>query len=136
MQDQPTARELTESIAQFLETEILPTLDDARLKFRTRVAINLLHILAREISQTDAQLRAESERLYALMNTTPRENSRADIERMTREFARRIRAGEADQGAFHDAVVAHVEQTVIEKLEIANPRYLERTAKERASYET
>jgi hypothetical protein len=130
MQDQPTASELTESIAQFLESEILPTLNDPRLKFRTRVAMNLLHIVAREILQGDAQLHAESERLYALLNAAPGQDVRLDVERLTRELAQRIRAGQADEGAFHDAVFAHVEQTVIEKLQVANPRYLERVSKE------
>lgn len=126
MQDHPTSHELLEGIAEFLEGEILPTLDDPRLKFRTRVAMNLLHIIAREITQSEAQLHAESVRLYDLMNVEPGDNVRDDVERLTNELAQRIRVGQADEGAFHAAVFAHVEQTVIEKLQIANPRYLER----------
>ena len=136
MQDRPTSNELLEGIEEFLEDEILPMLNDARLKFRMRVAMNLLHIIAREITASDALLHAESERLYALMNAEPGDNVRDDVARLTDELAQRIRVGQADEGAFHDAVFAHVEQTVIEKLQIANPRYLERTAKERAPHET
>ena len=36
----------------------------------------------------------------------------------------RIRAGEADVGDFADRVRAHLRATVLEKLRIANPKYL------------
>jgi hypothetical protein len=38
--------------------------------------------------------------------------------------ADRIRAGDADAGPFGDAVRAHVRATVVDKLRIANPKYL------------
>jgi aminoglycoside phosphotransferase (APT) family kinase protein len=46
--DRPTAGELTEAVREFLETEILPTLDDHRLRFRTLVAMNALGIVERD----------------------------------------------------------------------------------------
>jgi hypothetical protein len=46
--DRPTAGELAAAVAGFLESEILPTLDDRRLRFRTLVAINALSIMERE----------------------------------------------------------------------------------------
>lgn len=130
MQDQPTAHELLETVAQFLMTELVPALNDPRLKFRALVAANVLHIVSREMDLQDAQLLAEFERLRSLTaNTLPigrGEDVRDEVERMTRELARTIRARAADEGEFHDAVLAHVEQTVIEKLQVANPKYLER----------
>ena len=48
VQDRPTAAELTVAVHEFLEHEILPTLDDHRLRFRTLVAMNALTIVARE----------------------------------------------------------------------------------------
>ncbi len=48
MNDRPTAGELAAAVAGFLESEILPTLDDRRLRFRTLVAINALSIVERE----------------------------------------------------------------------------------------
>lgn len=130
MQDQPTAHELLETVAQFLMTELVPALNDPRLKFRALVAANVLHIVSREMDLQDAQLLAEFGRLRSLTaNALPRgqeEDVRAEVERMTRELARTIRARAADEGEFHDAVLAHVEQTVIEKLQVANPKYLER----------
>lgn len=46
--DRPTAAELAIAVHEFLEREILPTLDDHRLRFRTLVAMNALTIVARE----------------------------------------------------------------------------------------
>ena len=38
MHDRPTPRELCEAVREFLGAEILPLLDDHRIKFRTIVA--------------------------------------------------------------------------------------------------
>lgn len=131
MQDHPTSLELIRAVAQFLHAELAPTLQDPRMKFRALVAANVLQIVARETEMRDMQLRAERARLNELLNKdAASENVTDDVERMTRALAQKIRAGEADAGAFHDAVCAHVEQTVIEKLQVANPKYLERVLKE------
>lgn len=133
MQDHPTSLELINAVAQFLNAELAPTLSDPRLKFRALVAANVLNIVARELELSDAQLRAERERLNELLSENASgENLRADVERMTRELSQKIRAGEADEGAFHDATFAHVEQTVIEKLQVTNPKYLARVLDETA----
>ena len=47
--DRPTPAELAEAAREFLESEILPTLTDHRLRFRALVAINGLGILQREL---------------------------------------------------------------------------------------
>jgi hypothetical protein len=46
--DRPTGSELATAVHEFLEHEILPLLDDHRLRFRTLVAMNALTIVARE----------------------------------------------------------------------------------------
>jgi hypothetical protein len=138
MQDSPTANELIHAVAQFLNTELAPTLNDPRLKFRALVAANVLQIVSREMELGDELLRAEWHRLDALMGddpsttlgaSAPGENLREEIDVMTRALCVRIRAGEADGGEFHRAVFEHVEQTVKEKLQIANPRFLARWEK-------
>ena len=50
--DRPTPQELAEAVREFLQDEILPILDDHRLKFRTIVAINGLGIAERELWAT------------------------------------------------------------------------------------
>ncbi len=42
MSKRPTAQELAEAIEEFLSGEILPTVADPRLRFRTLVALNAL----------------------------------------------------------------------------------------------
>jgi hypothetical protein len=98
MSERPTAQELTEAIAEFLGGEILPTLDDRRLRFRTLVAMNALGIVHRELA------------------ALPLED---DAER--RDLARRIRAGDVEPG-----MLAEVKADVEARLRIASPRYLER----------
>jgi hypothetical protein len=99
MSDRPTALELLEAVEEFLSSEVLPTLDDQRLKFRTLVAMNALGIARREL-EADEPVQDEDE---------------------LRELARRIRAGDVPEDA-PDVLKAHVAA----KLRVSNPRYLER----------
>jgi hypothetical protein len=95
--DRPTAQELVEAVREFLESELLPTLDDHRLRFRTLVAMNALGIVEREVVAAPEDRAADT------------------------ELARRIRAGEVGVEA-----LPGLKQAVAAKLRISNPRYLER----------
>ena len=97
--DRPTAPELVEAVWEFLAGEVLPTLDDHRLKFRTLVAMNALGIARREL-ESDAPDLSENE---------------------LRELAHRIRAGEVPAGTH-----ALLKEHVAAKLRVSNPQYLER----------
>lgn len=100
MTDRPTAAELVEATREFLESEILPTLDDDRLRFRTLVAINALSIAQRELDSKAEDL------------LSPEKLS---------ELARRIRAGDVPAGT-----LALLRRHVAAKLRVASPRYLAR----------
>ena len=95
LHDRPTPQELAEAVREFLQAEILPLLDDHRLRFRTLVAINGLGIAERELATT----------------ATPREEDW--------ELARRIRAGDVP-----DDAVALLKEQVARKLRVSNPRHL------------
>ncbi len=137
MQDRPTARELLQAVAEFLEREINPTLSDPRLRFRGLIAVNVLAIVARELAAGEAHLRDEWGRLVQLLGKSDRElpsdveRLRDEIRTLTRELCARIRAGELDASPEYDEALAHAQATVVEKLEIANPRYLERVQMEK-----
>ena len=94
----PTPDELAEAIEEFLSGEILPALDDHRLRFRMLVALNALGILRRELralpEHDDAELR---------------------------ELAKRIRAGDVEPGT-----LARVKTLVAGRLAVDSPRYLDR----------
>ena len=97
MSDRPNARELAAAVREFLETEILPTLEDHRMRFRTLVAMNALSIVERETPQ-------------------PESPDEGDV-----ELARRIRAGDIREGDLEALT-----DKVRERLRIASPRYLDR----------
>ena len=98
--DRPTPQELAEAVREFLQDEILPIVEDHRLKFRTIVAINGLGIAERE-----------------LWATTPPQSEKQREEDW--ELARRIRAGDVPENA-----VALLKEQVAAKLRVSNPRHL------------
>ena len=98
MSERPTPDELAEAIEEFLAGEILPTLDDHRLRFRTLVALNALGIVRRELAGLPPQDDAAQ-----------------------RELAAQIRAGDVPAGT-----LTRVKADVAERLQIASPHYLER----------
>ncbi len=126
MQDRPTAGELAEAVREFLEEEILPELEDSRAQFRTRVAMNALSILERELEQEESLLQAEHERLTRLLgedHATPGslEELRGQVLELNRDLAGRIRSGEVP-----DSTLELLRETTADKLRVASPKYLER----------
>ena len=128
MQDRPTYAELLEAVQHFLETDAVPALEGPK-KFHARVAANVLAIVRRELESEDTQLRAEWERLRELLGLagrppTARAELRRQVRQHTAELCERIRDGDADAGSWRSTVMAHVRQTVEDKLRVANPKYL------------
>jgi hypothetical protein len=132
MQDQPDASELVRTVAGFLEREIIPSSSDPRLRFRLLVAANVLAIVSRELAAGDAMLRAEWRGLVELLGNPPGEppegiqELREAVLHLNRELCARIRAGEADAEPRRGEVLEFAEAAVVDKLKIANPRFLER----------
>jgi hypothetical protein len=129
MNDRPSAAELIDAVRHYLETELLPTLTDARLRFQTLIAANVLAIVGRELPTEEDLLREEWALLApwaGLSGSAP--PGLADLRRAVREanarLGDRIRAGDFDDpGRFHELATA-LRRTVVRKLETANPRYL------------
>jgi len=114
-QDRPTAAELVDAVREFLERDVQPAID-GRLAFHTRVAVNALGMVARELTLGPALEEAERARAAGLLGHDARARE------LEAELAGRIRDGSLDGRA--PDVEAHVRATVREKLEVANPRYL------------
>ena len=128
MQDRPTAIELLTSVREFIEQDVLPGLE-GRKRFHALVSANVLAIVARELAGEETMLVAEWERLRDLLGSDEAAPTRLDdlkrsVDQLTRRLSDRIRAGDADEGPFGEAVRAHVRATVVDKLRIANPKYL------------
>ena len=100
MSDRPTAPELIEAVFEFLSGELLPTLDDHRLKFRTLVAMNALAIARRELEASNTVLLGEEQ---------------------AADLAARIRAGQPP-----DDALRLLKEDVAAKLRISNPAYLQK----------
>jgi len=95
--DRPSAGELAGAVRDFLETEIAPTLDDKRLRFRTLVAMNALSIVERESPPPPSATAEEW------------------------ELAGRLRAGDTRTGDLDS-----LKSDVAARLAVASPRALER----------
>jgi aminoglycoside phosphotransferase (APT) family kinase protein len=109
MHDVPTAAELVEAVREFLERDVM-TATEGRVQFHTRVAVNVLNMVQRELTLGADQAVTHTERLAVLGVGSERELSDA------------IASGAMDDRL--DEVVAIVRATVRDKLAVANPKYL------------
>ena len=130
MQDRPSVSELLRAVRGFLEDDLVPALEGRR-RFHALVAANVLAIVERELGGEEEQLARQWDRLAELFRLDPGTRPgapsalRAAIRDLETRLVERIRSGEADAGAFAARVRAHVRATVLEKLAVANPKYLE-----------
>jgi hypothetical protein len=129
MNDRPTAEELVDAVRHFLEVDVLPALMDARLRFQTLVAANVLAIVGRELPAEEEHLRLEWEFLGEVLGSLgPAPAGLAELRRAVLEatgrLCQRIRAGEFDDEARFRELAGRVREVVVRKVEVANPRYL------------
>ena len=126
MQDRPTHDELLAAVERFLRDDVMPNIAGAR-SFHARVAANAIGIVRRELQHEVEQLAREWQGLDTLLGRAEAPATRAAlrdaIARRNAELCDRIRAGDAS-----DAVVAHVTQTVRDKLLVTNPRWVGETS--------
>lgn len=131
MQDRPTGPELLNTVRDFLEEEVVPSITDRRLKYQILIALNVLRILEREVPGEEGRLRAELDALHDLLGL-PRTVQPTDptalrqrVLEANRELCERIRRGMADTGPWRPLVLLHVRAAVEAKLRINNPTQLE-----------
>lgn len=123
MNDRPDAVELLGAVQRFLSDEIVPNTDGPR-RFHARVAANVVGIVAREIQSGESMLAAEWERLGLLLgDDSAMPPGLSDLAEGVRQrnaaLAERIRSGEADAGAWRQAVLAHLRVSVEDKLAVS-----------------
>ena len=110
LHDVPAAAQLVEAVREFLERDVMAA-TEGRVQFHTRVAMNVLAMVQRELEMSGPQLDAHAAGLAR--------HGVAD----EAELAAAIRSGALD--ARIDEVRAFVTETVRAKVEVANPRYLQ-----------
>ncbi len=119
LQDRPTAPELLDAVREFLERDVMNGDEiPGRVAFHARVAVNVLAIVERELRLGPGLEATERERLAALLGHD------AEVDDLLAELADGIRDGSLDDR--RDEVMACVRESVRAKLEVANPRHLER----------
>lgn len=106
--DLPTTAQLVAAVREFLQADVLPEVE-GRVRFHTRVAINVLGMVEREIELGPSHTASHAERL-ALLGV-------AD----DAELARAIREGDLEGGA----LLGVLAEIVRDKLAVANPRHAE-----------
>jgi len=109
--DVPSAAQLVESVREWLQNDVL-TSTTSRVQFHSRVAINVLAMVERELTMGSRQETDHAARLAELGVASQA------------ELASAIRTGALDDRI--DDVVAAVRASVVDKLSVANPGYMRR----------
>jgi len=110
---EPTAKQLIEAAAGFLEAQ-LPSLD-GRAAFHGRVAVNVLGIVARELELGPAAAKNEHARLRDILKTD------GELADLRAQLCRRIRVGQLTQA--NPLLLDHLLLTVRDRVTIEQPRY-------------
>ena len=111
----PDAAILIEAAIKYLEHELLPTLAGFH-RFQTRVTVNVLNIVARELEKGEAHARDERARLHELLGHD------GTLAALNAELCADIRGGtrSIDDAPLRD----HVRRSLAEALAINNPKWV------------
>ena len=113
----PDSKMLLQAAAKYLEEELMPTLDGYH-RFKTRVTVNVLNTIRRELELLATQAASERERLIAMLGHD------GEVEDLSRELSERIRSGAI--GLEDAALGSHIRQSLKDALAINNPKWLTR----------
>jgi len=114
MQDEPTPTELTKAVADFLGNDITPLISGHQA-FKLRVAINILDLVTRQLTQEEGSDAKEVERLRALLGMD------GSVTDLNRALADRIAKGEVDLAT--PGLAEHLWATTMDKLAVDQPNY-------------
>src|SRR5246127_5051532 len=114
MQDEPTPIELTRAVADFLRNDIPPAISGHNA-FKLRVAINILDLVARQLTLADGSDAAEAASLKTLLGI---DGALIDL---NRALAEKIAKGEVDLATL--GLSEHLWQTTMAKLAVDQPNY-------------
>ena len=128
MQNRPTAAELLEAVRELLTAEIMPTIHDDGLRFKTLIAANVLAIVGRELTAEDEPVNDEISRLSGLLPRAyiaPEDPVRDTILALNYQLAKAIR--EAPDGSSLLMVGGkaweHVKESLRDQLAVASPKF-------------
>jgi hypothetical protein len=114
--NRPSDVELLDAVIEFLETEVDAEVTRSDVRFKLRVAMNVLRTVAREC-ESGAE---HDERERALLQELLGSDS-ADLDELNEALCERVRQGEFESR--HDELVRLLTEITMDKLSIDNPRY-------------
>lgn len=114
MQDEPTPIELTKAVADFLRNDITPLISGHQA-FKLRVAINILDLVTRQLTQEEGSDASEVGRLRVLLGVD------GPVADLNRALAERIAKGEVDLAT--PGLADHLWATTMDKLAVDQPNY-------------
>jgi hypothetical protein len=112
--NRPTPDELLEAVTEFLEDRVMPKLDK-HTAFHTRVAVNVLGILRREMEHGP---RLDAEELARVKGLLGRDGA---LEDLNAELCDQIRSGNLDHR--NQDLMEHLFRTTMGKVSIDQPNY-------------
>lgn len=110
----PKASTLLSAAAKYLEEELLPTLTDYH-RFQTRVTVNILNLIRRELELHEGQAASERQLLTELVGRD------ADLETLSMDLAKHIRSGAI--ALKNPTLRSFIRKSLSDALAINNPRW-------------
>ena len=114
--NRPTDAELLDAVVEFLATKVEPEVSTPDVRFRLRVAMNVLGIVRRECQLGAAHDARERDALAQLLGA-----SAVGLDELNRLLCRRLRQGDFD-GRLGE-VLPVLTSITMDKLSIDNPRF-------------
>jgi hypothetical protein len=114
--NRPTDAELIDAVVEFLAAELQPHVTTPDIRFKLRIAMNVLGIVARECRSGAAHDQREVESLQKLLKSES-----TDIVELNTLLCAQVRRGDLD--ARHDELVSALTAITMDKLSVDNPRY-------------
>lgn len=114
MQDEPSAVELINAVAEFLRADIVPQIS-GHAAFKLRVSLNALDLVARQLSLSENSDAAELHSLTMLLGV------HGTLAGLNADLAERIAQGDVDLDT--PGVREHLWQTTLAKLAVDQPNY-------------
>lgn len=111
---EPTATQLLEAVAGYLENVALPKLE-GHAAFHGRVAINVVNIVKRELELGPAAAEAERQRLVALLGAN------GDLDSLRTDLCARLREGAMNFDT--PGLADHLLATAVDRVRIEQPQY-------------
>jgi hypothetical protein len=112
--NRPNMQELVEAVREFLEDKIQPAID-GQISFHTRIAINMLKTVERELEIGPKLNQEELDRLSKILG---REGTLAEL---NAELCEKLKSGELDYQ--NQVLIDHLRLGALGKLSIDNPEY-------------